>query len=1063
MPTKPPGTPDVDLTTAGSFGTIDDAVFQTALAQSAGTGGFNTFVQIQHNGIEQGYNSDNSTEQFDEKNAHHHSLLLANVPIVIGDGTNGTVDGVAYREFLLDLNEPAAQQFLSLDRLQIWQEESGSLGNFTSGMGFAGAHTNYLAYDLDAGADRWIGLNDGLSHGSGQSDVAILIPDSFFINDTAHRYVYLYSAFGLQSGWGADGGFEEWGVSQASGPPGTTAALSMSKAASVPGGTADHAGEVVTYTIQLYNVGDKSLTGITMTDGSVSDLTRGADIVGNNDNVLDVGETWSFTAHHMVTQAEIDSNGAGTGQISNTATADSNETGPVTASTSVAIEQNFHASLVKSASVPGGTADTAGDLITYTIALTNDGLSTLTSPVVTDSMVNIVTPILDFSAPILDTANPLLAPVLVGDNNIGDTNQNGVEDPGETFQFTIAGDDNNNGIQDPGEVWAFGNIGDANHNGVQDPGETFQFYNAGDTNRNGVEDPGETFQFLVSHQVAGVDADNDLFNDGDTNHDGLLNVGETWQFSFTHTVTQDEIDNGGVVDPGLTIDNTASAATDQVDPIAAASASVPVEQRPHVTLVKDATVPGGTADAAGEVISYTIDVTNDGNMTLTDPVVSDPFVSDLAPVTAGGFNSGDADHDGKLDVGETWHYTANHAVSQTEIDAGGSIANTASVTTDQGATASGDASVTVVQHPHLTLEKSGTWVDGDADGLADPGEHIDYSFLVTNDGNVTLHNVVVNDPLLGGPVSGPDSGDSINPGVLDVGETWTFHADYAILQGDIDAGHVHNTATATALGPQNQPASDNADNDTTLPQSAHLMFAKTGLWTDGDADGFADAGEQVHYTFVVTNDGNVSLHNVAVSDPLLGGPVSGPASGDSVNPGILDIRETWTYQADYVLTQTDVDNGNLHNSAAATALGPQGQTAGGNASTDVALPQPPAPAMSLDMSTTQFVDNNENNVADDGDLIQFGILLKNLSGDTLTNIMVSDSLGAAAGSLQTPIPASLDPHGSPGDTWPSTYNFFLGASDIAAGHVSDDLTVTALDSQGHAQSVTAHWDQVFPI
>src|SRR5262245_29843793 len=125
MPLKPPGTPDVDLTTSGDSGVINDAVFQTGLLQSAGTGVFNTFVQIQHNGTEQGYNSDNSTEQFDEKNAHHRSLLLANVPIVIGDGTGGTVEGVAYRQFVLDLNEPAAQQFLSLDRLQIWQEESG--------------------------------------------------------------------------------------------------------------------------------------------------------------------------------------------------------------------------------------------------------------------------------------------------------------------------------------------------------------------------------------------------------------------------------------------------------------------------------------------------------------------------------------------------------------------------------------------------------------------------------------------------------------------------------------------------------------------------------------------------------------------------------------------------------------------------------------------------------------------------------------------------------------------------------------------------------------------------
>src|SRR5690349_15874923 len=154
MPLKPPGTPTIDLTDPNDFGTLDAAVFQVGFIQPAGTGVFNTFVQIQHNGIEQGYNTDNAIAQFDEKSAHHHSLLLANIPIVIGDGTNGTVEGVAYRQFVLDLNEPGAgKQYLSLDRLQFWQEESGSLTNFTSGAGFAGAHTNYLAYDLDAGAN----------------------------------------------------------------------------------------------------------------------------------------------------------------------------------------------------------------------------------------------------------------------------------------------------------------------------------------------------------------------------------------------------------------------------------------------------------------------------------------------------------------------------------------------------------------------------------------------------------------------------------------------------------------------------------------------------------------------------------------------------------------------------------------------------------------------------------------------------------------------------------------------------------------------------------------------
>ena len=92
--------------------------------------------------------------------------------------------------------------------------------------------------------------------------------------------------------------------------------------------------------------------------------------------------------------------------------------------------------------------------------------------------------------------------------------------------------------------------------------------------------------------------------------------------------------------------------------------------KPVVT--KTATVPGGTADHAGEVISYAITIHNTGNVTLTNPVVSDPSVGDLAQVQSGGFNAGDTDHDGKLDVGETWQYSASHTVTQTDIDTNGS-------------------------------------------------------------------------------------------------------------------------------------------------------------------------------------------------------------------------------------------------------------------------------------------------------------------------------------------------------------------------------------------------------
>src|ERR1044071_8609414 len=132
MPTRPPGTPDVDLTFDGASGTINGGVFQTAGVQAAGTGVFNTFVRIQNTGTEQGYNSD-AAPQFDEKASFDHSILLAHIPIVIAGGTE---EGVAYREFRLDMNENTGA-FLSLDKLQIFQEEAGNLTNFTSGSGFA--------------------------------------------------------------------------------------------------------------------------------------------------------------------------------------------------------------------------------------------------------------------------------------------------------------------------------------------------------------------------------------------------------------------------------------------------------------------------------------------------------------------------------------------------------------------------------------------------------------------------------------------------------------------------------------------------------------------------------------------------------------------------------------------------------------------------------------------------------------------------------------------------------------------------------------------------------------
>src|SRR6185295_6473255 len=99
MPTPPSSSATVDLTTSGSAGVVDGAVFDASQV-NAGTGTFPAFLSIAQTGTESGYNSDFRPVQFNETtNANHnHSLLLANVPLVEGGNVAGTVEGVLYRQ-----------------------------------------------------------------------------------------------------------------------------------------------------------------------------------------------------------------------------------------------------------------------------------------------------------------------------------------------------------------------------------------------------------------------------------------------------------------------------------------------------------------------------------------------------------------------------------------------------------------------------------------------------------------------------------------------------------------------------------------------------------------------------------------------------------------------------------------------------------------------------------------------------------------------------------------------------------------------------------------------------
>ncbi|MCC7443812.1 MAG: DUF11 domain-containing protein, partial [Saprospiraceae bacterium] len=163
--------------------------------------------------------------------------------------------------------------------------------------------------------------------------------------------------------------------------------------------------------------------------------------------------------------------------------------------------------------------------------------------------------------------------------------------------------------------------------------------------------------------------------------------------------------------------------------------------------------------------------------------------------------------------------------------------------------------------PSIEIVKTGTYQDSDGVTGVSAGDEIHYTFTVTNTGNVTLTNVVVTDPkvtVAGGPIS------SMAPGAVD---NSTFTATYVITQADINAGNVENTAEVSGKDPDNSDVTDVDTEDTPLGQTPSIDLVKSGTYVDADNDGVVSAGDEIHYTFTVTNTGNVTLTNVVVTDP----------------------------------------------------------------------------------------------------------------------------------------------------------------------------------------------------
>ncbi len=545
------------------------------------------------------------------------------------------------------------------------------------------------------------------------------------------------------------------------------------------------------YTITVANTGNTSLTGVapvdTLPDGTVGVLTGPVTDTGTA-GVLDVTEVWTYNISYPVGQSVIDAGAA----LVNTVAVVSNETGatPVTdtASTDVTAEPSFTvAKTVDKATV------SAPEVLSYTVILQNTGNVTLTNIAANDQLSN-------------GTLLSLTGPV-------ADTGIAGALDVGETWQYAATYNVSQNDVDAGSDLTNTITIDTAELEPQSDTAVT-TISSAPDlevtktVDLASISTPGTLNYVITVSNTGNVSLNNvtpiDILPNGavatltgptaDTGVAGVLDVNETWEYTTTYNVSQADID------VGQPRDNTVTVTTDETgSDLFSAVATTTIASDPGFTVEKTVDQVQITTPAT---LNYNIVVSNTGNITLNNVSADDTLPDGTTAVLAG--PTGDVGVAGALDVGEVWTYTTTYSAVQAEVDAGDSLVNSVTITTDEAGSLTDTATTAIQQAPGVSIVKAAVETE-----FTSAGNVINYAFLVENTGNLLLSNLVVSDPIADAgsvrclPPGQPTSAQLSNgPFVMAPGEQMNCTALRTVTVADVLATRVDNQATVSAQDTQ---------------------------------------------------------------------------------------------------------------------------------------------------------------------------------------------------------------------------------------------------------------------
>ena len=795
-----------------------------------------------------------------------------------------------------------------------------------------------------------------------------------------------------------------------------------------PAGIPTVAGDNISYRINLSNTGNTDLTNVTAID-SLLNLTEPLESK-SPDEVLEVGENWTYNVNYTVTQGDLDSHGGGNNLIENTATVYCDQLGPRSQTVEVSLLGSPAIIIEKEVTdVAGngaaGAATKAGDIISYRINVSNAGDVQLHALNITDSLVNLTEPLESITA-------------------------NGIMEEGEVWtyigNYTVTQEDldsngGGNGLIENNVSVKSEELPQKSHT-AEAPIKTTPVYTiyktvadvAGQGPNGKTSKVGDTISYLINVSNTGnVDLTNVTLNDSLINLTGpsgdiatlyVMNPEETWTYTGNYTITQNDINSNGGGD-GL-IENTATVDCDQLGP-KSYTAEVPLIRTPAYAIDKMVTDVAGKGTAgiptvAGDNISYRINVSNVGNTDLYNVSVTDSLLNLSEPLES-------KSTDGVLEIGENWTYNANYTVTQADLNSRGGgnelIENTATVDCDQLGPRSQTVDVSLLGSPAIIIEKEVTDVAGNgaAGAATKAGDVINYRINVSNAGNLQLHNVSVSDSLIN--LTEPMESITVN-GLMEEGEVWTYIANYTVTQEDLDSigggnGLIENNVTVQAE--ELNPKSHTAEVPVKITPICIISKAVIDVAGQGPTGKVSKAGDIISYCINLSNAGNVDLTNVTLQDSIVN--LSGP-SGDITPLDVMNPEETWTYTGNYTVTQTDINgngegNGVIENTATVDCdqLGPKSYTA--------EVPLTRVPGYTIDKTIVNVTGKGAAGVPTAGNIISYQIKVINTGNTDLTNVNFTESMDNLSEPLES---KTTDGILEVGENWTYDVDYTVTQSDL---------------------------------